>query len=77
MKNGEDELKEHKTIVQQLNETIETMKNSHKEQHDKKDALHAGKVANLKTWHLGKLRSQREDREQREANNRAYITKIK
>jgi hypothetical protein len=52
------------------------MKQSNKKQHDDKDGNHASTVSDLKVSHLDELKRTRADREQREANNRAYINQI-
>lgn len=52
---------------------METMKKTHKGEHDLKDQKHNQLFSDLKNGHLDELRRHREDREQREANNRAYL----
>jgi hypothetical protein len=64
---------EHSNQLKQLNAQIETMKSTHKTEQDLKDQNHNRVVGDLKNGHLDELRRHREEREQREANNRAYL----
>lgn len=64
---------EHANQLELLNNQIESMKNSNKNDHNLKDQKHNQLVGDLKSSHLDELKRHREEREQREANNRAYL----
>lgn len=56
------------------NNQIDSMSTTHKNEHNLKDQKHNQLVSDLKNTHLDELKRHREEREQREANNRAYLS---